>query len=303
MNDSVKSVFDYWNIEACGSHYITDYKNEKDFFNKYREFRYSSEWHIPLLVPFSEAKGKKVLEIGCGNGADGTMFALNGAEYTGIDLTKTAIDATKKHFVVLGLQGIIKIGSAEELEFENNSFDIVYSHGVLHHSPNPSKAFDEVYRVLKPSGQAIIMLYHKNSFNYYVRIMGYMRFRVLLKILSKMFCWKFDRNVTCHTSSQFISNSNPQIWDIHYLNFLRYGWSYLKSKNFVHHCTDGPACPYAYVFSRSDIKKLFSQYNSVQIKVAHFPIRKTCLGKLIPFKVEEFLAPKLGFYLFVFATK
>lgn len=69
----------------------------------------------------------------------------------------------KKHFKVRNLEGNLKVGNAEALEFEDNSFDVVYSYGVLHHTENTQKAIDEVFRVLKPSGTAIIMLYNKNS--------------------------------------------------------------------------------------------------------------------------------------------
>src|ERR1700736_6312624 len=117
------------------------------------------------------------------------MFAKNGADYTGVDLTDAALAATRKHFDVLGLDGSFQRENAEALSFHNDTFDWVYSHGVLHHTPNPQNAIHEVWRVLKPNGRAIIMLYHKSSFNYYVRIMLYMRVRVLLKILSRFGKW------------------------------------------------------------------------------------------------------------------
>src|SRR6185503_17179971 len=101
-------------------------------------------------VPFASARGKSVLEIGCGNGADGTMFASNGADYTGVDLTEEAVEATRAHFEALGLNGRFQRENAEHLSFADNTFDVVYSHGVLHHTPHPETAFREVHRVLKP---------------------------------------------------------------------------------------------------------------------------------------------------------
>jgi ubiquinone/menaquinone biosynthesis C-methylase UbiE len=292
----------FWDTEACGTHFVQQAKSERDFYEQFREHRYRTEWHIPLLVPFAEAKGKEVLEIGTGNGADGVMFALSGASYTGVDLTDAALDATRRHFAVLGLQGTFQRENAESLSFPNDSFDWVYSHGVLHHTPNTQKAIDEVWRVLKPGGRAIIMLYHKHSFNYFVRIMIYMRLRVLLKILSRAGNWKRDR---AKASSDQISgvrgNEDRQVWEIHYHNFLRDGWGYLRARNFVHHCTDGPECPVAYAFSKSDAANLFENFSNVEFCIAHFPLRK--YWSRFPFGLEKLLARRLGWYLFIFATK
>src|SRR5688572_29276335 len=182
---TVTDVREFWNTEACGTHFITGATDDADFYNKYREYRYKTEWHIPLVVPFEDGRGRKVLEIGLGNGVDGTMWAKHGADYTGVDLTPAAVEATRRHFEVLELPGAFQQGNAQELAFPDATFDIVYSHGVLHHTPEPDKAFAEVARVLKPGGRCILMLYHRHSFNYYIRIMTFMRLRLLAKILSR----------------------------------------------------------------------------------------------------------------------
>src|SRR5882672_10574717 len=122
---ALKSVHSFWNTEACGTHFVQGAKDEREFYERFREHRYRTEWHPPLLVPFAEAKGKKVLEIGIGNGADAAMFALNGGFYTGADLTEAALVATQRHFEVLGLAGSFRKENAEELTFSDNAFDIV----------------------------------------------------------------------------------------------------------------------------------------------------------------------------------
>jgi ubiquinone/menaquinone biosynthesis C-methylase UbiE len=149
---TVSRVRSFWNTEACGTHFVKDAVNEKEFFEKFREYRYRTEWHIPLLVPFAEAKGQRVLEIGTGNGAEAVMFAMNGADYTGVDLTEAALDATRRHFAVMGLKGTFQQENAEQLSFPDESFDWVFSHGVLHHTPNVQAAIDQVYRVLRRGG-------------------------------------------------------------------------------------------------------------------------------------------------------
>lgn len=298
----LQSVDAFWSTEACGTHFVSQFASEREFYEKFREHRYRTEWHIPMLVPFAETKGKKVLEIGTGNGADAAMFALHGAFYTGVDLTETALDATRRHLAVLGLTGTLQRENAEGLTFADESFDVVYSHGVLHHTPDTQRAINEVWRVLKPHGQAIIMLYHKNSFNYFVRIMIYMRLRVLLKIFARLGKWQQDRRAS--ESNKLLGvrgNEDQQVWEIHYQNFLRNGWSYLRARNFVHHCTDGPECPVAYAFSKSEAARLFKQFGSVEFRVAHFPLRK--YSSHFPFALEKFLAKRFGWYLFIFAVK
>ncbi len=301
IESTTNKINEFWNTEACGTHFITDAEDEKQFFEQYTKFRYETEWHIPLYIPFTEFKNKKILEIGCGNGADGVMFARNGGIYTGVDITHAAIKATSRHFELLGLKGNFQIENAENLSFKDNSFDLVYSYGVLHHTKNPKNAFQEVYRVLKTDGKAILMLYHKNSFNYYVRIMGYMRIRLIFKIFKEKLLSR--KHLINKPINGIRGNQTNKNWDIHYQNFLRYGWKYLVPSNFVHHCTDGPECPFAYVYTKKDIKQELKMFSDVQFKVVHFPLNKYKLGKLIPRKIEEYLSSKFGFYLLIFAKK
>jgi 2-polyprenyl-3-methyl-5-hydroxy-6-metoxy-1,4-benzoquinol methylase len=296
-------VHDFWNVEACGSQFVGERQDLQEFYARFREHRSRTLWFIPDLVPFSAARDKDVLEIGCGNGADGAAFALQGARYTGVDLTQTAVEATRKHFEVLGLTGSFRTENAEALSFADGSFDIVYSYGVLHHTPDPRRAIAEVHRVLRPDGQAIVMLYHKNSFNHYVRILGYMRLRLVLKILSRSGCWRQDRvRMARQSNLEMRGNQNPRLWEAHYKNFLETGWSYLAADRFVHHCTDGPECPIAHVFDRGSARRTFSMFRQVEMKVAHLPLRQY-LGGWVPFGLERELAARIGWALMIYAMK
>jgi hypothetical protein len=146
------------------------------------------------------------------------------------------------------------------------------------------------------------MLYYKHSFNYYVRIMFYMRLRVLAKILSRFGRWTTDRReLDLQKMVGIRGNQDLQVWDLHYRNFLRNGWTYLRAQNFVHHCTDGPECPIAYAFSKPEAASLFKNFRDVDLRVAHFPLQK--YSSRIPFRLEKFLAKRFGWYLFIFATK
>lgn len=296
-------VHAFWNTEACGTHFVSAEPGTREFYNQYRQFRYDTEWHIPEIVPFQDGKEKHVLEIGCGNGADGVMWAQNGGRYTGVDLTDAAVVAARKHFDALGLEGRFEVQNAEKLTFADESFDIVYSHGVLHHTQNPRRAFAEVHRVLKPGGRAILMLYHKSSFNYHVRIMGYMRLRVLTKILMRAPNWAADRALLVDEQRGVRGNTAPSVWQIHYEQFLKHGWSYLRATQFVHHCTDGPECPVAFAYTRDELKVELGAFRSLKFRVAHFPMRGAPLGRWIPRSLERRLAESMGWYLFVEAQK
>ncbi len=300
----VERVRAFWDTEACGTHFVKHVGDDRDFFTRYREFRYRTEWHIPAFASFPEADGKRVLEIGCGNGADGAMFALNGATYTGIDLTAEAVDATRRHFAAERLDGVFRQENSERLSFADESFDIVYSFGVLHHTPVPDQAIREVHRVLKPGGTARIMLYHRHSFNYYVRILGYMRARALLKVAGRAFRWRADRRRAAAAELEGVrGNSSQAVWDLHYRNFLKEGWRYFSGRNFVHHCTDGPECPYAFTYTARDVPRLFAQFRSIDVEVAHFPLNKYPGAWLLPRAVERLIARNIGWHLMIRATK
>lgn len=301
---SVDDVRAFWNTEACGTHFIRQYQDDRDFFAQYRAFRYRTEWHIPAFAAFAQGAGRDVLEIGCGNGVDGLMFARHGARYTGIDLTAEAVDASRRHFAVEGVEGAFRQENCEKLGFADASFDVVYSFGVLHHTPHPAQAIREVHRVLRPGGVARVMLYHRHSFNHYVRILGFMRARALLEVLRRRRHWSRDRSdAASGTLTGLRGNESRQVWEIHYRNFLRQGWRYFTARNFVHHCTDGPECPIAFVYSAREARQLFSQFSTVRTSVGHFPLNKYLGTGRVPAAIEKLLARTVGWHLLIEARK
>jgi ubiquinone/menaquinone biosynthesis C-methylase UbiE len=175
MITSKDDVRDFWDQASCGEKLYLE-GLDLEGFRKQAETRYELE---PFIIPFADfeaARGKGVLEVGVGLGADHQRFAEAGAVLTGVDLTPRAIEMTRRRFGKLALKSDLKVGDAEDLDFPDNSFDIVYSWGVIHHSPATKKAANEIFRVLKPGGVAKVMIYHKYSI---VGFMLWLRYAIL----------------------------------------------------------------------------------------------------------------------------
>ncbi len=156
--DDKTKVSDFWNRASCGEALFL-LNTERDGYAQHARLRYELEPFIHEFAGFATAKGLKVLEIGVGLGADHQSFAEAGAVLHGIDLTTRAIEHTTRRLAAFGLTSGLAVGDAEALPFADGTFDIVYSWGVLHHSPDTPKAFREVFRVLGRGGRAKIMVY------------------------------------------------------------------------------------------------------------------------------------------------
>lgn len=153
----------FWNEAACGERMFLDSMDSKGF-NKHAQSRYELEPYIIEFAEFDNFKEKTVLEIGLGLGADHEKFSLSGADLYGVDITPRAVEITKKRLKMANLPDKVTVGDAEDLHFPNSTFDLVYSWGVIHHTPNTKKAATEILRVLKPQGKFKVMIYHKYSF-------------------------------------------------------------------------------------------------------------------------------------------
>lgn len=152
----------FWSSASCGESLYLDGEERDGYANQSRQ-RYRLEPFIEPFARFGETRGQRVLEIGVGLGADHQRFAEAGALLDGIDLTQRAIDHTRRRLELFGLRSSLATGDAESLRFGSDHFDLVYSWGVLHHTPDTPQAFREVLRVLRPGGKARIMIYHSIS--------------------------------------------------------------------------------------------------------------------------------------------
>ena len=175
MTAEKTDVRDFWNRASCGEEQLLP-SVEREGYDAQRAERYRLEPYIPDFAGFARAQGLKTLEIGVGLGADHQSFAEGGAEMFGVDLTPRAIEHTTRRLSLFGLTSQLAVGDAENLPFADNTFDLVYSWGVLHHSPETPKAFQQVLRVLKRGGSARIMIYSKWSL---IGLMLWIRYALL----------------------------------------------------------------------------------------------------------------------------
>lgn len=163
-----QDVRDFWNKASCGEVYAQG-EDKRQYYEEHSRQRYALEPYIYDFARFEEGRGRDVLEIGVGMGADHLEWAKNSPkQLTGVDLTPRAIEHTTERLAVYGLSSRLQTADAENLPFDDNSFDLVYSWGVLHHTPQTPKAIQEVHRVLRPGGIARIMIYHTYSLTGYM---------------------------------------------------------------------------------------------------------------------------------------
>jgi ubiquinone/menaquinone biosynthesis C-methylase UbiE len=167
------SIAEFWPHYPNNEIYLRDHPDiipgSKEYFEIILAARRKYIYYFPSMTEWlNGSPSKKLLEIGCGMGTDALVFAQQGFSITGIDLSPVHIDLADKLFTLYSLPGNFLKGNAENTPIPDNSFGCVYSFGVLHHTPDTACAINEVYRVLVPSGRAVIMLYHKKSLNNFV---------------------------------------------------------------------------------------------------------------------------------------
>jgi ubiquinone/menaquinone biosynthesis C-methylase UbiE len=176
MKTDKQQVHDFWNQASCGEELYLSGTGQANYFAQAKT-RYALEGSLILpFARFAETRGLKVLEIGVGLGTEHQRFAEAGADLYGIDLTERAIEHTRKRLATFCLSSRLSVGDVENLDIPDESFDLLYSWGVLHHTPDTPKAIAEVYRVIKHGGEARVMIYHKWSM---VGFMLWLRYALL----------------------------------------------------------------------------------------------------------------------------
>jgi ubiquinone/menaquinone biosynthesis C-methylase UbiE len=282
----------FWQENPCGTKFADAPPGSRRFYELVEEHRYKKEWHIPEAAQFARAKDLAVLEVGCGLGTDGAQFAKAGARYTGIDLTDAAVELEKRRFELFDLPGTFRVTDAERLDFPDNSFDLVYSHGVLHHTPDTAAAIREIHRVLRPGGKAVVMLYHRDSYNYRVNI------SMLRRTGVQLLRWNTGIKLV------HLLTGEPEDSLRDHARQLQTRSEYLNSEEFLSRNTDGAGNPLARVYSHREARELFKDFAHVELRTYFLNKRwLPVLGPLLPRSLESQLAARWGWHLWIYATK
>ena len=161
----IEAVEAYWDARPCNIRHSPKPLGSREYFDEVEHRKHFVEHHIPGFAQFERWNGKRVLEVGCGIGTAAVNFARFGADYTGVELSQASLDLTRQRFDVYGLKGRLVLCNAEQLSehVEKKHFDLVYSFGVIHHSPNQRAIVNEIKKVICDDGEFRCMLYAKNS--------------------------------------------------------------------------------------------------------------------------------------------
>lgn len=171
----IDQVRAYWSRRPCNIRHSTKPVGTREYFDEVEARKYFVEPHIPAFADFAHWRGKKVLEIGCGIGTDSINFARAGADITVVDLSGESLELCKKRFEVFGLKANFYEGNAEHLSdfVPLERYDLIYSFGVIHHTPHPERVMEQLKRYCKPDTELRLMLYTKWSWKVLWIIFGY----------------------------------------------------------------------------------------------------------------------------------
>jgi ubiquinone/menaquinone biosynthesis C-methylase UbiE len=237
-------IANFWQRNPCGENVLGrrpdgDYE---DFFRQFDSMRYTREKHILPCLDAIDFCDKQVLEIGLGQGADAEQIIRRGAHWSGIDLTSESVKRVRTRLKLRKLPyNRVEQGSALNMPFADNSFDTVFSHGVLHHIPDIDQAQREIHRVLRPDGELIVMLYAKRSLNYLLSI-------GVARRLALVFLYGLN----------YAPNA---IAAAHIENARQAGLlNYLRMENFIHRNTDGPDNVLSRVYDLPRVRQHFPQF-------------------------------------------
>jgi SAM-dependent methyltransferase len=265
-----------------------------EFFAEVEAQRYALEPDILDIVEFERWAGKDVLEAGCGIATDGMRFVRAGARYTGVDFSPTALElAGRRPELQDGAARFVR-GSIADLPFPDGSFDLVYSNGVIHHEPATPRAVEEFHRVLRPGGTAIVMVYHRSSFNFYVSIMTIRRLLASLLLVPGA-----ERAIAGVTGERL------EVLEGHRDLLRQHGIRYLADPAlFLSHNTDGSGNPLSKAYSAEAMRRAFSAFEEVETQVRFLNLRAYPMGeRLERLALLRPLGRRLGWHLWIRARR
>lgn len=190
------AVQKYWNERPCNIRHSRKEIGTREYFDEVEERKYRVEPHIPQFADFERWRGKKVLEIGCGIGTDTINFARHGAQVTAVDLSEKSLAVARQRATIFGLEDRIRFVQADAEHLAESipaeGYDLIYSFGVIHHTPHPERVLAQLPRFTKPDTTVKIMVYYRWSWKV---------FWILLRYGKGAF-WKLDRLIAENSEAQ-----------------------------------------------------------------------------------------------------
>ena len=196
VETTIETVQQYWDARPCNIRHSTREVGSKEYFDEVEARKYLVEPHIPAFAEFGRWHGKRVLEVGCGIGTDSINFARAGAQLTAVDLSAESLRIARQRADVMGVADRIDFrqANAEELTsvVDDGPYDLVYSFGVIHHTPDPEAALAEMREVIAPGGTLKLMVYHRRSWKAFW----------ILALQERGRFWRADELIAKHSEAQ-----------------------------------------------------------------------------------------------------
>lgn len=212
----LEAVRNFWDNHIHDWKVAKSEAGTKEFFEEIETYRFEKLHYLPRLVDFNGYSGKRILDLGCGVANDTSRFAKGGADVFGIDLAEHSINLSRRNFQQRGLSGEFHIMNGEQLDFPDESFDMVYCHTVLHFTPHPERMVNEIHRVLKPGGQAIIMTVNKRSWlNFLHKLMKIEIDHLDAPVFHKFTCHQFRELLSVFNDVKIIPERFPVRTKVH----------------------------------------------------------------------------------------
>src|SRR5690349_19445191 len=196
QDTSISRVNEYWNARPCNIRHSPKPVGTREYFDEVEARKYFVEFHIPKFADFPQWRGKKVLEIGCGIGTDTINFARAGAQVTAVDLTEKSLEVARQRAKVFGVEDRVQFYQADAEKLSDSvpvrKYDLVYSFGVIHHTPHPENVLEQIRKYTQPGSTVKIMVYYRWSWKVLWILFAY----------GKGQFWKLDRLIADYSEAQ-----------------------------------------------------------------------------------------------------
>ena len=266
---SLREVHDYWDSHPLFSLESGEEQGSREFFEQHSRLREEVERYAMPMHEFDRHEGERVLDVGCGIGWLCEQFAKGQARVFGADLTITGVRLTRERLRISGFSGEIIQANAESLPFEDSAFDFLTSSGVLHHTPHPERAIQEIWRVLRPGGRAMISLYYRG-------------------VLLRNPVWPLTRAIVRRLGRRFPG---------------RAGFAQVRRQDDLARMYDGDQNPLGRLYTRGEAAALLAPLRLERVEVHYFPKRFLPFGHRLPNWLFGVLDRHFGTMIYCLASK